>query len=177
MGEMEDVGKDNGGSAYLYYDCRTDDARLTLCLGRTAAAHGAVVTNHTRVTGLCKDENGKVSGATVEADGATIQVRARTIVNAAGVWADDVRALDEGAHPDSIRPAKGIHITLPWDKVRNDIAAIVPVPKDKRSVFVVPWGDVTYVGTTDTDYDGPIDDPQCPPEDVTYLLRALNFPR
>ena len=96
-------------------------------------------------------------------------------MNAAGVWSDDVRALDEGAHPDSIRPAKGIHITLPWDKVRNDIAAIVPVPKDKRSVFVVPWGDVTYVGTTDTDYDGPIDDPQCTPEDVDYLLRALNF--
>jgi glycerol-3-phosphate dehydrogenase len=91
------------------------------------------------------------------------------------VWADDVRALDEGEDPQSIRPAKGIHIAVPWDKVRNDIAAIVPVPKDKRSVFVVPWGDLTYVGTTDTDYDGPIDDPQCTPEDVEYLLRALNF--
>jgi glycerol-3-phosphate dehydrogenase len=64
---------------------------------------------------------------------------------------------------------------VPWAKVRNDIAAIVPVPKDKRSVFVVPWGDFTYVGTTDTDYDGPVDDPQCTAEDVEYLLRALNF--
>jgi glycerol-3-phosphate dehydrogenase len=83
--------------------------------------------------------------------------------------------MDEGTHPQSIRPAKGIHITVPWSRVRNDIAAIVPVPKDKRSVFVIPWGDVTYVGTTDTDYDGPLDDPQCTPEDIDYLLGALNF--
>ena len=115
-----------------------------------------------------------VRGATIEADGTSIEVRARVVVNAAGVWADDVRELDEGTHPQSIRPAKGIHITLPWELVRNDIAAIIPVPKDRRSVFVVPWGDFTYVGTTDTDYDGPIDDPQCTPDDVEYLLRALN---
>ena len=63
---------------------------------------------------------------------------------------------------------------MPWHKVRNDIAAVIPVPEDKRSVFVVPWGDFTYVGTTDTDYDGPVDDPQCTADDVDYLLRALN---
>ena len=83
------------------------------------------------------------------------------VVNATGVWADDVRTLDEGARAASIRPAKGVHITLPWDKVRNDIAAIVPVAADGRTVFVVPWGDFTYVGTTDTEYDGPLDDPAC----------------
>jgi glycerol-3-phosphate dehydrogenase len=96
------------------------------------------------------------------------------VVLAAGVWADDVRALDEGTHPDSIRPAKGVHITVPWDLVRNEIAAVVPVPGDKRSVFVVPWGDLTYIGTTDTDYEGPVDDPQCTADDVEYLLRAIN---
>ncbi len=64
---------------------------------------------------------------------------------------------------------------MPWSKVRNDIAAIVPVPKDKRSIFVVPWGDFTYIGTTDTDYDGPLDDPECTPEDVDYLLNAMNL--
>ena len=103
------------------------------------------------------------------------------MVNAAGVWADDVRALDEDSHPDSIRPAKGVHITVPWNKVRNDIAVVIPVPKDKRSLFVVPWGPLpdgtfehTYIGTTDTDYDGPLDDPQCTAEDIAYVLRALN---
>ena len=72
----------------------------------------------------------------------TIDVRARVVVNAAGVWADDVRALDEGTHPQSIRPAKGVHITVPWSKVRNDIAVVIPVPKDRRSLFVVPWGEL-----------------------------------
>ncbi|HMC51734.1 MAG TPA: FAD-dependent oxidoreductase, partial [Acidimicrobiales bacterium] len=115
-----------------------------------------------------------VVGARVSADGVDFEVRARWVVNAAGVWADDVRALDEGAHPNSIRPAKGIHVTLPWSAVRNDIAVILPVPRDRRSVFVVPWGDQTYVGTTDTDYDGRLDDPQCTPDDVSYLLGALN---
>ncbi len=96
------------------------------------------------------------------------------VVNAAGVWADDVRALDEGAHPATMRPAKGVHITVPWDAVRNEIAMFVPNPVDGRSVFVVPWGAVTYIGTTDNDYDGDIDDPQCTAADVTYLLDVVN---
>ena len=76
----------------------------------------------------------------------------------------------------TIRPAKGIHITVPWSLVRNEIAAVIPVPKDRRSVFVVPWGGedgahrFTYIGTTDTDYDGPLDDPQITADDVAYLL-------
>jgi glycerol-3-phosphate dehydrogenase len=170
--------------AYLYYDAQTDDARLTLTIARTAALdHGATVVNHARVTGLIK-EAGRVAGVQVDAGGAQIEARARVVVNATGVWADDVRALDEAAHPHTIRPAKGIHITVPWSKVRNDIAAVVPVPKDRRSIFVVPWpgadgtlggeGSVTYIGTTDTDFDGDVDDPQCTPEDVAYLIEAMN---
>ncbi|HEV3452508.1 MAG TPA: glycerol-3-phosphate dehydrogenase/oxidase [Acidimicrobiia bacterium] len=171
---MPTLRSDLLASAYLFYDARTDDARLTLCLARTAAAHGAAVANRVAVTGLAKGPDGAVRAATVRADGAEFDVNARVVVNATGVWADDVRALDEGSHPASIRPAKGVHLTVPWSKVRNEIAAILPVPKDRRSVFVVPWGDFTYVGTTDTDYDGPIDDPQCTPADVEYLLGALN---
>ena len=171
---MPTLREDNVASAYLYYDAQADDARLTLCLARTAAAHGAAVANAVRVVGVTKDSDGKVTGARVAADDREFEIRARTIVNATGVWSDGVRALDEGTQPASIRPAKGIHIAVPWSKVRNEIAAIIPVPKDRRSVFVVPWGDFTYVGTTDTDYDGPIDDPQCTPADVEYLLTALN---
>jgi len=161
-------------SAYLYYDARADDARLTLTIARTAAELGATVVNDTDVVGFDKDASGRVQGVRVVADGAEILVRTRVVVNATGVWSDNVRALDEGKDPDSIRPAKGVHITVPWTKVRNDIAAVIPVPKDRRSVFVVPWGDFTYIGTTDTDYDGPLENPQCTPEDVAYLLRAIN---
>jgi len=173
---MPTLPADRLASAYLYYDAQADDARLTLTIARTAAVeHGAVVLNRARVTGIRADPAGWAYGATVEVDGESIDVDATVVVNAAGVWADEVRALAEGTDPDTIRPAKGIHITVPWEKVRNDIAVVIPVPKDKRSVFVVPWEDTTYIGTTDTDYDGPIDDPQCTDEDVDYLLRAINF--
>ncbi len=174
LAHMPTLRRDNVASAYLYYDARVDDARFTLAIARTAAEHGAVVANYASVDQLRKGSDGKIVGAQVCADGEVIDVRARTVINATGVWADEVRAMDEGSDPDSIRPAKGIHITVPWDRVRNDIAAVVPVAKDKRSVFVVPWQDTTYIGTTDTEYDGPLDDPQCTREDVAYLLAALN---
>jgi glycerol-3-phosphate dehydrogenase len=167
--------------SYVYYDAQADDARLTLTIARTAADHGAALANYVTLTGLDKDAAGQVTTARVVADGREIEVRTRTVVNATGVWADEVRTLDEGTDPDMIRPAKGIHITVPWQLVRNTIAVVVPVPKDRRSVFVVPWGDrgngefaFTYIGTTDTDYDGPLDDPQCTPADIEYLLRAIN---
>ena len=163
-------------ASYLYYDATVDDARLTLSVARTAAIEfGAVAANGVALVGIDKDDQGRVSGARVLADGKEITIRCRAVVNAAGVWSDSVRTIDEGADPDSIRPAKGVHITVPWSKIRNDVAVVVPVPKDKRAVFVVPWGDLTYIGTTDTDYDGPLDDPKVTEEDVQYLLDAMSF--
>ncbi len=168
-------------AAYLYYDAAVDDARLVLTVARTAATHGAAVANRCAVVGLRPRGADGTVGVELEADGRRFVTRARAVVNAAGVWSDEVRALDEGSDPGSIRPAKGIHLTVPWEKVRNDIAVVIPVPKDKRSLFLVPWGPKgdgtfrhTYVGTTDTDYAGPLDDPQCSADDVAYVLRALD---
>ncbi|WP_334142814.1 glycerol-3-phosphate dehydrogenase/oxidase [Rhabdothermincola sp.] len=173
---MPTLRTDRLAASYLYYDAQADDARLTLTVARTAALDfGAAVANGVGVLEILKDSAGRARGVRAAADGEELEIRADAVVNAAGVWADEVRALDEGADPHTIRPAKGVHITVPWAKVRNDIAAVVPVPKDKRSVFVVPWGAFTYIGTTDTDYDGPLDDPQCTRDDIDYLLRAINF--
>ncbi|MFM7046200.1 MAG: glycerol-3-phosphate dehydrogenase/oxidase [Ilumatobacteraceae bacterium] len=181
LAHMPTMPSDRLASAYLYYDATVDDARLVLTVARTAADHGAVVANRCAAVDLAKDERGRVAAVVVEADGRRITVRTSAVVNAAGVWSDAVRTLDEGVDPDSIRPAKGVHLTVPWEKVRNDIAVVIPVPGDKRSLFVVPWGprhdgtfEHTYVGTTDTDYDGPVDDPQCTADDIDYVLRALN---
>jgi glycerol-3-phosphate dehydrogenase len=166
---------DNLVSGYLYYDAAADDARLVLTLLRTAAYdYAAVVANRVAAVGLRHDTAGQLEAVEVEADGERFAIRTRAVVNAAGVWSDAVRTLDEGQDPDTIRPAKGIHVSVPHRLVGNTIAAVVPVRKDRRSVFVVPHGDFTYIGTTDTDYDGPLDDPQCTPEDVQYLLDAIN---
>ena len=102
-----------------------------------------------------------MTGARVAPDGGEpFDISARVVVNAAGVWSDEVRALDEHRNPHSIRPAKGIHITVPNEAFPCDIAAVLPVKEDHRSIFVVSWGDQVYLGTTDTQYDGPLDDPR-----------------
>jgi glycerol-3-phosphate dehydrogenase len=171
LAHLPTLRSDLVAAAFVYYDARTDDARLTLELMRTAVLdHGAVAANYAPVTTILKD--GADAAGVQLADGT--EVRARSVVNAAGVWSDDVRALDEGTHPDSIRPAKGIHLTVPATRMPADIAAVIPVPKDHRSIFVIPWGEQTYLGTTDTDYDASLDDPQCTPDDVAYILNAVN---
>jgi glycerol-3-phosphate dehydrogenase len=169
-------------SAYLYYDAEADDARLCLTVLRTAADKGAAIANRCTVNGIdTENRTAHTVRVTDNLTGSTFTVRAKAVVSATGVWADDVRALDEKTHPDTIRPAKGVHLTVPWEKVRNDIAVVIPVPKDRRSLFVVPWisnGDgtyqYTYIGTTDTDYKGPVNDPQCTKDDIEYCLDALN---
>ncbi len=86
-----------------------------------------------------RDRPGRRRNASTSAQG-EIAIAASVVVNAAGVWADEVRRLEDGTLPDTIRPAKGVHLTLPWSLLRNDIAAVIPVPGDQRSLFVVPWG-------------------------------------
>jgi len=180
LAHLPTLNTDHLVAGFLYFDARADDARLTLALLRTAAFEfGAVVVNYAPVTRLTTDGDGATDGAIVRPSGGEteeFQIRARVVVNATGVWADAIRALDEGADPHAIRPAKGVHITVPADRLPCDIAAVIPVPKDKRSIFVVSWPgtDLVYLGTTDTDYTGPLDDPACTPEDVDYLLEAAN---
>jgi len=172
---------DKLSSGYLYFDAGADDARLTLTIARTAADRGAVVANRCGVVDITVDADGRTNGVVVEADGERFTVPATVVVNASGVWADDVRELDETAHPNSIRPAKGVHLTIPWTKVRNDIAVIIPVKRDKRSLFLVPWGPTAdgtfthcYIGTTDTDHHGALDEHHTRAADIDYCLEALN---
>jgi glycerol-3-phosphate dehydrogenase len=179
VAHMPSLDPDKVVGGFIYYDARTDDARLTLAVARTAADHGAAIATWCPVVGFEKDSAGTVVGTRVQPvergrDEEPITVRASVVINATGVWGDELAELESGPRAPSIRPAKGVHVTVPWDRLRNDIAAVLPVPKDRRSIFVIPDGDRTYIGTTDTDYDGPLDDPVCTAEDVAYVLRAVN---
>lgn len=179
---MPTMNKEKLAGAYLYYDASADDSRLCVAIARTAAEHGAVLANYCSVQKITHDNSGRANGAVIRtAENEEFSISARCVVNAAGVWADNIRKADEGADPHSIRPAKGIHVTVPWKMVRNDIAVVIPVRRDKRSLFVVPYvsnGDgtfqYTYVGTTDTDFAGGVDESQSSHEDIAYVLEALN---
>ncbi|MBI2168852.1 MAG: glycerol-3-phosphate dehydrogenase/oxidase [Actinobacteria bacterium] len=167
---------DRLAASYLYYDARADDARLTLAIVQTAVHRfGAPAANYTAAVGVEKTARG-ISGLRVrdELGGRELTIRAPVIVNAAGVWADEVRALDEGANPRTLRPAKGVHVTVPRSRLPVNVGVVLPVPGDRRSIFVIPWDDRVYVGTTDSDYTGPLDEPVCTGEEVDYLLSAVN---
>ena len=162
-------------SALLYYDARCDDARLTLAIARTAADHGAAVANYVRVVEILKDGRGKATGARVDTGAGMVDVAARCVVNAAGVWIDDVAAIDVGPGQEIMRPARGVHITVPASTVGNrDVAVILAASGGLGSVFAVPWGDFVYIGTTDTDFSGPLDDPWVFGSDIDILLEHIN---
>ena len=159
----------------LYYDAQCDDARLTLAVIRAAAAAGAKVANYTRVTALL-NEGERVTGARVrdELDGQTAEVRATVVVNASGPWVDQVRRLEDPSCPPLLRLTKGSHVVVPQRRVGNRHAVIFTSPLDGRVMFVLPWDQWTYIGTTDTD--APADPARvtAAPEDLMYLLRSAN---
>jgi glycerol-3-phosphate dehydrogenase len=168
--------KDRGLSgAALYYDAQADDARLVLATIRSAARAGALVANYAEVTSLLKPD-GRVRGAVVRdaLGGGTRTVRALVVVNAGGPWVDALRRLDDPAAPPLLRLTKGAHVAVPRRRIGHEHAITLFSPLDGRVMFVLPWGDLSYVGTTDTDADTPPDAVRVTAEDVTYLLRSAN---
>jgi glycerol-3-phosphate dehydrogenase len=156
----------------LYPEYQTDDARLVLDTLKSAHHAGAVVVNYVRVTGLGVARTPRIITVHDEEGDATFDVRARTVVNASGPWVDDVRRLDGPDGLPSLHLTKGIHVVFRT----TDLPArhcVVMRAEDGRPVFVVPRGDHVYVGTTDTNYTGPLDEPAIAADDVAYLQRAL----
>lgn len=158
--------------AIRYPEFQTDDARLVLDTLKSAHHAGAVVANYVSVVGLESSGTPRVVAVRDEESGATFDVRARTIVNAGGPWVDEVRKLDRPEDAASLHLTKGVHLVYR----SSDLPArhcVVMRATDGRPVFVVPRGTHIYVGTTDTSYTGPLDEPPITVEDVTYLHEAL----
>jgi glycerol-3-phosphate dehydrogenase len=158
---------------YRYFECQTDDARLTIEVARTAHAYGAVLANHARAEGLLG--GARVAGASVtdEITGQRFEIRARATVNAGGVWADRVRGLAPGGR-ERLVPSKGVHVVFAPGAVRTKVAVVAPsAAGDGRFVFVIPWEDRAYAGTTDTLYSGDLEDPAADDSDRDYILSAV----
>ncbi len=164
----------------LYYDCATDDARLTLETVLDAAAAGAVNMNHARVQSLVRSGKGHVCGVVVRDQLAerTATVRATTVINATGPWTDRTRSLGMGGRT-LLRPTKGVHIVVDKERLHLNNAVVMRHPGDARVMFGIPWGDRAYIGTTDTDFEGDPADVAATGEDVDYCLEvaAHFFPR
>ena len=162
--------------AYVYGDCVTDDARLVLANVVAARRFGAIALTYTDVTSLLFDGDGRVCGASVSdrLSSGTYEIRARHVVNATGVWVDALLAQEDPAHRPVVQPSKGVHLVVPHDRVPLERAAILMPSRqgDGRSMFAIPWGRQTILGTTDTAYDGPLDAVCVEEPDVGYVLAA-----
>lgn len=159
----------------LYWDAQCDDARLTLATVRAAAAHGALVANYMCVTAF-EVEAGVVAGATVEdrLTGTQGTIHARVIVNATGPWCDTLRSLEDPGQKPLLAPTRGAHVMVPRGRLghRNAITFLSPI--DGRVMFVLPWDDRSYIGTTDTDSHDSPDHVTASESDMLYLLRSAN---
>ncbi len=165
--------------AFLYCDCLTDDARLVIEVIKAAALRGACVANYAAARRIERlDDN--LSRIEIEdlAAHRTFAIRARVVVNAAGVWADEVTRLSDGSATKRLRPSKGIHIVISSEKLNNRTAVLIPSLGEQRFLFVIPWLGRTLIGTTDTDYSGELDEPAATTEEIDRVLQsaAQTFP-
>jgi len=158
-----------------FYDCATDDARLTLAHVQSAHLEGAFCLNYARVVDILLS-GGVACGARVrdEVGGEEFDIEARIILNCTGPWTDAICCMGDPEAIPKLRPTKGSHIIVPWERVRATNAMPIISPADKRMMFLVPWGDYALLGTTDTDFAGDYDTIHASREDVDYILEAAN---
>ena len=156
-----------------YYDTVVDDARHTMTVARTAAHYGAVVRSSTQVVSLLR-EGDRVVGVRVRdsENGAVTEVRGHVVVNATGVWTDEIQALSKQRGRFRVRASKGVHIVVPRDRIVSEVAIIL---RTERSVlFVIPWGTHWIIGTTDTEWNLDLAHPAATKVDIDYLLDHVN---
>lgn len=165
---LETEGLDGG---IMYHDGQFDDARLAIHLARTAVDHGAVVLNHMRCLGLMK-EHGRIIGMQAECveTGCQHEIRARCVINATGVFVDDVRRMDEPTAEKIVAPSQGVHLVLPREFLPGDSAIMIPKTDDGRVLFAVPWHGRVIVGTTDTPVPGAVLEPRALPDEIAFLM-------
>lgn len=166
--------KDLKGAGY-YVEYKTDDARLTMEVLKKAVEKGVIALNYVKATDLVHDQTGKLTAVIAE-DQITherYEIIADKIINATGPWVDEVRELDGSNHGKSLHLTKGIHLVFSKERFPLQQAIYFDAP-DGRMIFAIPRNNTTYIGTTDTDYDGDIAHPLVTKEDRDYILTIIN---
>ncbi len=166
----------DGGArgAYQYFDALTDDARLTIQVAKTAASLGARLANYCPVQAI---ESAAGHYRVIVRDGlgqGECQIRARRVVLAAGVWLDGLMGMIEPDWEPVIAPAKGIHLFVPRGPLGAESAFTLSAPSDGRLIFAIPWYGRLMIGTTDTPYEGPLEDPLPDPQGAAYLIESID---
>ncbi len=168
------IRRENLRGGVLYHDGQFDDARLLMTIVATAADHGAVVLNHAGVVEIAKDGAGFVNGA-IALDGETgerLFCKARVVVNATGIFSDEVRRLADSGAPAMIAPSQGIHLVFDNSFLNGGAAIMVPHTSDGRLMFAIPWHEHTLLGTTDTPIAAPCYEPRPLEEEIQFLLET-----
>jgi glycerol-3-phosphate dehydrogenase len=168
-----DLRTDDLAGAIRYYDCQVDDARLVMNIARTAAAYGAHVASRTKVTSFLR-EGERVVGVRVEdlENDREIEVRAKVVVNAGGVWTNEIQEMLGGRGALNVEASKGIHLVVPRDRIRSAAGFITKT--EKSVLFVIPWGRHWIIGTTDTPWDLDLAHPAASRADIDYVLGHVN---
>lgn len=166
--------KDNLLGGILFYEYRTDDARLTIEIMKEAVDRGAVVLNYMKATSFSYT-NEKISGVVCEDQFSkqTIEIKGNYVVNATGPWVDEIDDIDKKQEQHKLHITKGVHIVVDWNRLPLKQSSYFDT-HDKRMIFVIPREGKTYIGTTDTFYKGDIVNPGITQEDITYLLKCTN---
>ncbi len=165
---------------FLYYDGLTNDSRLVIEVIKTAHEHGAAIANYAEVIGFLYDKDGNITGARLRdtLTGSEREAKARVVINATGVWMDEVTRLDaanlEKTNAPRVRPSKGIHLTIAAERLQVKAACLIPALSGHRFYFVVPWQGRVHIGTTDTDYRGNKDAPRVEADEASEILAAIN---
>ncbi|GGK55571.1 FAD-dependent oxidoreductase [Planomonospora parontospora subsp. parontospora] len=159
--------------AVQYWDAQVDDARYVMTMLRTAAGYGAHVASRAQVTGFLR-EGERVTGVRVRdlETGTDLEVRARQVVNATGVWTDEIQELVGGRGQIHVRASKGVHLVVPRDRIHSHTGIILRT--EKSVLFVIPWGRHWIIGTTDTRWDLDKVHPAASRSDIDYVLEHVN---
>ena len=176
ISKLKTIKTDNLKGGVVYHDGQFDDARLAVNIAQTCIENGATVLNHFRVTSLLKTDKGIVNGLVAQDQETTdiYKLQAKVVINATGVFTDEILQMDNANAKDMVRPSQGIHLVLDKSFLPGNNAIMIPKTDDGRVLFLVPWHNKVIVGTTDTILDSHSLEPKPLEEEVNFIISTAN---